>query len=341
MANSNQTQYSDSQLEQLEQERATAQQEVDTAYDQRLQQVDDIYQKQGQAVEDYQNAQAAQQQEQTDFLIDQIGQQQEQARKDYTKEQSAAYTDYQKQVDPHGVNAEAMAAAGMDGTGYSESSRVDMYNTYQNRVATARAVYDQAVRNYENAIQEAWQYNSSALAEIAYNALQTQLSLDLEGIQYQWKLEQARADEKLQLDRFYDGRIGAVQDQINAERALANTNQLKSQTQYIRELEELIKQLQEQAAPETPNDSPLFTDTGGSLGKVHYFGKINGEQRDLTEEEYRQWENRFEEASTGGAMEALVLEMLDGGINKNTAQELYEKFKWKFEVGSGKDTAAG
>ena len=277
MANSKQTQYTDSRLEQLEQERTTAQQEVDAAYDQRLQQVADIYQKQGQAAGDYQNAQAAQQQEQTDLLIDQIGQKQEQAQQDYTKEQSAAYTDYQKQVDPHGVNAEAMAAGGMDGTGYSESSRVDMYNTYQNRVATARASYEQAVRDYDNAIQEARLYNSSALAEIAYNALQTQLGLDLESIQYQWTREQARADEKLQLDKFYDGRIGAVQDQINAERALANTEQMKSRTQYIRELEELIKQLQEKPeAAEKPKESPIFKDTGGSLGRVYYSGKIGG-----------------------------------------------------------------
>ena len=194
MANSNQTQYSDSQLEQLEQERAAAQQEVDTAYGDKLQQVKDYYQKQGQAVEDYKNQQTVFQQEQTDFAVEQLEQQKAQAQKDYTKEQSAAYTDYQKQVDPHGVNAEAMAAGGMDGTGYSESSRVSMYNTYQNRVATARAVYDQAVRDYENAIQEARQYNSSALAEIAYKALQTQLSLGFEGLEYQWKLQREQAE---------------------------------------------------------------------------------------------------------------------------------------------------
>lgn len=237
MANSNQTRYTDSRLEQ---ERAAAQQNVDAAYGDKLQQVDDIYQRQEQAAKDYQNAQTAQQQEQTNFLTEQIYQQQEQAQQDYTKEQSAAYADYQKQVDPYGVNAEAMAAGGMDGTGYSESARVSMYNTYQNRVATARAGYEQAVRDYDNAILEARLYNSSALAEIAYNALQTQLRLDLEELQQKWKLEQAWADEKLKLDKFYDNRAAQLQEQPDS------------------------------------GDKLNYTDTGGSLGRVYYSGKIGG-----------------------------------------------------------------
>jgi hypothetical protein len=110
--------------------------------------------------------------QQTDFTIQQINQQKDQAKKDYEKEQSAAYVDWQKQSNPYGVNAEQMAANGLTNSGYSESSQVQMYVAYQNRVAVARESYNKAVVDYNNAITEAKLNNSSVLAEIAANALE-------------------------------------------------------------------------------------------------------------------------------------------------------------------------
>lgn len=110
--------------------------------------------------------------QQTDFTIQQINQQKDQAKKDYEKEQSAAYVDWQKQSNPYGVNAEQMAANGLTNSGYAESSQVQMYVAYQNRVAVARESYNKAVVDYNNAITEAKLNNSSVLAEIAANALE-------------------------------------------------------------------------------------------------------------------------------------------------------------------------
>ena len=119
--------------------------------------------------------QSALQQEKTDFTIEQIEQQKAQTKKDYTKEQSGAYADWQKESNRYGVNAEEMAAGGLSGTGYGESSQVRMYNTYQNRLATARESYNLAILNYNNAIKEAQIQNNSALAEIAHGAVITGL----------------------------------------------------------------------------------------------------------------------------------------------------------------------
>jgi hypothetical protein len=166
-------------------------------------QVDEVYNEQIQATEEWAQKQQQIQNEQTDFAIEQIEQQKAQAEEDYLKEQSGAYADWQKQSAQHGVNAEKMAAAGMQGTGYSESSQVSMYNTYQNRVAVAKESFSRATLNYNNAITQARMQNNAALAEIAYNAYQQQLQLSLEAFQYKNTLilkaeEQKRQDEREQ-----------------------------------------------------------------------------------------------------------------------------------------------
>jgi hypothetical protein len=96
-----------------------------------------------------------------------------------------------------------------------------MYNTYQNRVATARESYNNAVLNYNNAIKDARLQNNSALAEIAYNALQQQLELSLQGFQYKNNLLLEKANKKTELENTYYNRYLDVLDQINKENTLA------------------------------------------------------------------------------------------------------------------------
>ena len=161
------------------------------------------------------------QQAQTDFAIQKIEQEKKQARKDYIKEQSGAYVDWQKQSNAYGANAEAMAAQGMTNTGYSESSQVSMYNTYQQRVVAAKDSYDRAVLNYNNAIQEAKLQNNSLLAEIAYQALQQTLELTIQGFQYKNTLLLDKVEKKTALEEMYHQRWQDVLKQINTENALA------------------------------------------------------------------------------------------------------------------------
>lgn len=108
---------------------------------------------------------------QTEFAIDEIERQKANAKKDYIKEQSGAYKDYQDQVDPYGVNAEKMASAGLDGSGYAESSQVRMYNQYQARVTAARESFQRSIDNYNASITQAKLQNNATLAQIAYDTL--------------------------------------------------------------------------------------------------------------------------------------------------------------------------
>lgn len=213
--------YNDSRFQKVETDKKAALSELEKTYGGMVNNADKYYQSQIDASKEWAETQKKNQQAQTDFAIEKIEQNKAQAKKDYTKEQSGAYVDWQKQSNPYGATAEQQAALGMYGTGYSESSQVSLYNTYQNRVATAREAYALAVQNYNNSITEARLQNNSVLAEIAYNALQQQLELSLQGFQYKNQLLLAQADKKTELENTYYNRYLSVIDQINKENALA------------------------------------------------------------------------------------------------------------------------
>lgn len=250
MANNYDIDYNDQRFTQVESQKNAALSDLEQTYAGMIDKSDSYYQAQIDASKEWADRQAQLQQEKTDFAIEKIEQQKQQAQKDYTKEQSGAYVDWQKQSNQYGANAEQMAAQGMAGSGYSESSQVSMYNTYQNRVATAREAYMRAVLNYDNNIKEAQLQNNSLLAEIAYNALQQQLELSLQGFQYKNQLILEKTKQKMEVDNMYYNRYQDVLQQINHENALAEEvrqfNENKAMEQQ--KLQEQIRQYNESKA---------------------------------------------------------------------------------------------
>jgi hypothetical protein len=213
--------YNDQRLVQVEAQKNQALAEVNNTYNDMINKSDGYYQAQINASKEWADKQSQLQQEKTDFAIEKIEQQKDQAEKDYTREQSASYVDWQKESNRYGANAETMAQNGFVASGYGESSQVSMYNTYQNRVATARESYQRAVLNYDNAIKDAQLQNNSILAEIAYTSLQQQLELSLQGFQYKNTLISERLNTKHNVENAYHSRYMDVLGQINTENALA------------------------------------------------------------------------------------------------------------------------
>jgi len=242
--------YNDERFVEVESDKQQALADVENTYGGMISETDKYYQAQIDASKDWANTQQQLQQERTDFTIEQIEQQKEQANKDYTKEQAGAYVDWQKQSNKYGVNAEQMASNGLTNTGFSESSQVSMYNTYQNRVAIARESYNNAVLNYNNAIKDAQLQNNSALAEIAYKSLQQQLELSLEGFQYKNQLVTEQLNKKMEVDNTYYNRYQDVLNQMNTENALAEEiRQYNENMQFQKEqLKEEIRQFEQSYA---------------------------------------------------------------------------------------------
>ena len=202
------------QINELKAAEQTELNKVNEVYGNAINQTNQMYNDLVDQNEQWKDTQQQIQQEQTDFTIQKLEQEKEQAQKDYTKEQSAAYVDYQKESNKYGANAEAMADNGMLGTGYSESSRVNMYTAYQNRVASARESLNQANINFTNAIKEAQLTNSAKQAEIALQAYKAQLELVLQGFgeTNRLYLEQIAQQQSIS-DRYYN--------RIEGQKALA------------------------------------------------------------------------------------------------------------------------
>lgn len=246
--------YDDPRFTKVESQKNNALSEIEKVYSGMIEQSDAYYQKQIDAAKEWEQKQSQIQQEKTDFAIEKIEYEKDQAQKDYLKEQSGAYVDWQKQSNEYGANAEQMAAQGLAGSGFAESSQVSMYNTYQMRVATARESYQRAVVNYNLAIKDARLQNNAALAEIAYQALQQQLELSLAGFQYKNTLLIDQVGKKMQVDEMYYGRYQDVLSQINTENALAeqvrqyNESLAEEQRQYNASLAEQQRQHNESIA---------------------------------------------------------------------------------------------
>lgn len=211
----------DKRLTNVESAKKEAITNANNTYNNMINQTDSQYNELIQANKDYATKQQEMQQQNTDFAIEQINQQKDKAEKDYVKEQTGAYTDYQKATDQYGVMAEQQATAGLQNTGYSESSKVQAFTTYQNRYSTAREVYNNAVLSYDNAIKDAQLKNNAQLAEIAFQSLQTQLEYALQGFQYKNELLQTKLNTQIQLDSEYNNRYQQVLSQINTENSLA------------------------------------------------------------------------------------------------------------------------
>lgn len=206
--------YDDQRFQDVKTEQTQKETELNNTYDNILSNSDKYYQDQIDATKDYADKQSELQQAQTDFAIEQIEQQKDQTQKDYTKEQKASYADYMKQTKS---NAQNMANSGLSNTGYSESSIVSMYNQYQNRVGSAKESLNQAILNYNNSIQQAILANNEKLAEIAYNALQTQNQLNQQSFEYKNSIILQKEQALQNLNDTYYARYQDVLAQINNE----------------------------------------------------------------------------------------------------------------------------
>ena len=280
--------YEDKRLTSIEDEKNQKLTAEEATYGGMIDNTDQFYQAQIDASKEWASQQSQIQQEQTDFTIEQIEQQKEQAQKDYTKEQAGAYVDWQKQSNQYGVNAEKMASAGLAGTGFSESSQVSMYNTYQNRVSTARESYNQAVQNYNNAIKDARLQNNAALAEIAANALQQQLELSLQGFQYKNQLISELSDKKMQIESLYNDKWKTQLDVMNKE--IDRTWQA-DQNEIERQWKEKEAQLDRDFQSAQAEIERKFKEAQAELDRQHDFAVIEATTK--AEKERAEYEHKL------------------------------------------------
>jgi hypothetical protein len=156
---------------------------------------------------------------QTQFQVDLQNQNKEKAEEEYNKEAIASKNAYYDFVNPYGVQREIQAQNGLNRSGYSETVKSQAWTTQQNRTAQARATMNEAKRQFDNAIKEAYLNNDTLKAELALKILDKQQEEALRSLNYTTDVAQQRLSNNQSLDSEYNSRYNTLWSQIQQEEA--------------------------------------------------------------------------------------------------------------------------
>ena len=115
--------------------------------------------------------------QQTQLTVDELSRQKDKIDTDTTKTTRGLYTDYQKQANQYGVNAERQASAGLANSGYSETSQINLYNSYQKNVTETLNNARQLKADFDFQIAQARKQGNITQAQTALQLLQQQMQL--------------------------------------------------------------------------------------------------------------------------------------------------------------------
>lgn len=112
----------------------------------------------------------------TQQAIDELERNKKKAEEEALKTNRALYTDYQKQINPYGVNAENLAEQGLGGSGLAETTKANYYNTYQNARAEATTNANNIKADFDAQIARARQNGDLQMAQAALQMYQQKIS---------------------------------------------------------------------------------------------------------------------------------------------------------------------
>lgn len=154
----------------------------------------------------------------TKNALSEIERQRGYTQKDFEKEARGAYQDYQKQINPYGVQAENMFSNGLGNSGYSETSKLNAYNTYQNRYATARESTDRLMEDFNAQMNQAMLEGNREKAQVELQKLQTQMENLWNQLNFDSTLTQNKTSYQQWLDQFnYQKEQDALANQLARE----------------------------------------------------------------------------------------------------------------------------
>lgn len=244
-------QQTQAQINNLQNEKQAAINDYEAGYNAQLNEYKDLQAQQQNYIDTWAQTQKDIQQKQTDYNISLIEQNKKEAAEEKEKQVKDAYTDYMKQTNEYGGALENLASRGLATQGYAESSRVAMYNTYQNRVATANEALTKANVQYDNQIQQALLNNDAALAETALEQMAKSYQLALEGFDYRSNL--------------YNQRLTYIQNINNTY--YDRENELRSlEAGYAGELADIRKYQEQMAEEQRQFNIQMNYKTSGSSG---------------------------------------------------------------------------
>ena len=144
------------------------------------------------------------QQQLNDQIVD-TGLQKTQQQVDFEKQQyeqeanknaNALYTNYMKEQNAYGANAEAMASRGLANSGYAESSRVSLYNNYQSNVTTIMTEMANEKAKLDLQMNQAYLDADIQKAQNLANIYQQKMQMAMNTYQLRFNLYQQQVQEE-------------------------------------------------------------------------------------------------------------------------------------------------
>ena len=233
-----------SQLDNLSNEKQDLLNDYNDNYNNQLSEYENLMNQQQTNIDTWAEEQKKQQEAQKDYEIGLVEQNKKEAAEQTEAEIKDSYVDYMKQNNQYGGVLENLASAGLATQGYAESSKIAMYNTYQNRVGTAKSALLKANTQYDNQIQQALLNNDAKLAEIAYQQMQQSYQLALQGFEYRENLYNNKLAYEQNISDTYFAREQELRDDINYYNSRLEdiNNKQIAQQQWEREFAEAKRQ---------------------------------------------------------------------------------------------------
>ncbi len=233
----------DERLSKIEDQKQAALNQSNNAYGEMFQNNENLYNQQNSFLNQYESTQNDILDKQLAFQESLINQQKEKARQNMEAEQKRAKNDYTSYINPYGLQAESFASNGLLNSGVSETAKLGGYNTYQNRLASANKVMQDAFTQYDNDMNEARLNNDVQKAQNALEKLKMQLEYSENYYNNKNTLTQNQLQYNQSLDSEYFNRYNTEYNNIQQEKAREEAiRQWQAQFDYQKQQDALAQQ---------------------------------------------------------------------------------------------------
>ena len=209
----------DERLTNIEAEKQAQLQKSDTLYNNLLQDNQTLYNQQQEYANQYETTQNDILDKQLAYNTNLIEQQKEIARQNKADEERKARNSYEAYQNQYGSNAERMAASGLSNSGYALRQSDSANVAYQNRLASANKVLQDAITQYDNDINAARLNNDVSKAQNALEKLKLQLQYSESYYNKKGELQQTQFNTGRNIDSDYYNRYQTEYTNIQNEKA--------------------------------------------------------------------------------------------------------------------------
>lgn len=115
--------------------------------------------------------------QQTQMQIDELNRKKEEQEKETQKTTSGLYTSYQKQANQYGAEMEQLVEQGLGNSGYAETAKTSLYNTYQRNVTDTINNAQKLKSDFDFQINQARQTGDITLAQNALEIYKQKMQL--------------------------------------------------------------------------------------------------------------------------------------------------------------------